>query len=64
MATPITVGAYDVTFNGGPTIVVDGLTFTFGSDAIVTKFAEDGASLIGSTFIQNLSKRCYFNRCY
>lgn len=48
---PITVGAYDVTFNGGPTIVVDGLTFTFGSDAIVTKFAEDGASLIGSTFI-------------
>lgn len=48
---PVTAGAYDETFNGGPSITVDDvLAYNSGSDGVITKFATDGASLIGSTF--------------
>lgn len=48
---PVTAGAYDETFNGGPSITVDDvLAYNSGSDAIITKFSVDGSSLVGSTF--------------
>lgn len=49
---PITAGAYDASFNGGTAATVDFvLNFSNGSDAYITKFSEDGSSLIGSTYL-------------
>ncbi len=49
---PVTVGAYDVSFNGGSTVVVDGvLNYASGSDAIITKFNALGTALLGSTYL-------------
>ncbi|TGE21783.1 PKD domain-containing protein [Hymenobacter aquaticus] len=49
---PVTAGAYDVSFNGGPrTLNVNGLTYGRGSDIIVTKLSADGSVLRASTFL-------------
>jgi len=48
---PTTPGAYDQTFNGGTSELVDYvLNFTAGSDAYVAKFNVDGSDLLGATF--------------
>lgn len=47
---PMTAGAFDGTFNGGPTVTENGLNFV-GSDIYVVRFNATGTALIGSTFI-------------
>ncbi|TVR76815.1 MAG: PKD domain-containing protein [Chitinophagaceae bacterium] len=49
---PVTQNAYDTIFKGGDTILVTFVVlFPDGSDIFVSRFSEDGTSLIGSTFI-------------
>lgn len=49
---PVTAGAFDNTFNGGPSVTVTYvIEFTDGSDVFVTKFSADGGALIGSTYM-------------
>lgn len=53
---PTVTGCYDGTFNGGSSILIDGvLDFSSGSDAVITKFSIDGSSLIGSTYFGGTS---------
>ena len=47
---PTTAGAYDATFNGGPTITENSLTFD-GSDIFISRFGTNGAALIASTYL-------------
>ena len=47
---PISSGAYDIGFNGGPTIVENSLKF-IGSDICVFHLNENGTALLGSTFL-------------
>ena len=47
---PTIAGCIDETFNGGPTIVTNELGF-IGSDMYVSHFDENGANLIGSTYL-------------
>ncbi len=50
---PVTSGAYDATFNGGPFIdfMQNGTNFSQGTDIYVSKFNAAGSDLLGSTFI-------------
>lgn len=48
---PVTVGAFDITFNGGPNISSNELGYPQGSDLYITHFNSTGTSLVGSTFI-------------
>jgi hypothetical protein len=49
---PVTVGCYDPTFNGGANFTgSNGVPYTAGADAIITKFNATGTALLGSTFI-------------
>lgn len=50
---PITIGAYDNSFNGGALLsfVYNGTTFSNGTDIYVGKFNSTGTTLIGSTFL-------------
>ncbi len=47
---PTTVGAFDNSFNGGPTINPDNLNFD-GSDIYVSKINSSGTSLLASTYV-------------
>ncbi|NBV67353.1 MAG: PKD domain-containing protein [Flavobacteriia bacterium] len=47
---PTTAGAYDATFNGGPTEVENSLTFN-GSDIYLSRFSTNGTNLIASTYV-------------
>jgi gliding motility-associated-like protein len=47
---PTTTGAYDGTFNGGPTEVENSLTFN-GSDIYLSRFSTNGSNLLASTYI-------------
>ena len=48
---PITVGAFDNSFNGGTTINIANFSYGGGSDLAITKFNAAGTALIGSTYI-------------
>jgi gliding motility-associated-like protein len=49
---PTTPGCYDATFNGGTNFTAsNGVPYTNGSDAIITKFNATGTALIGSTYV-------------
>jgi gliding motility-associated-like protein len=49
---PTTPGCYDATFNGGTNFTAsNGVPYTNGVDAIITKFNPTGTALIGSTYI-------------
>lgn len=47
---PTTPGAYDVTYNGGPTVTENSLTFD-GSDIFIARFSTNGANLVASTYL-------------
>ena len=47
---PITPNAFDKTFHGGPNFDNNEVVF-YGSDIIITKFSNDGSSLLGSTYL-------------
>ncbi len=47
---PIGAGAYDNSFNGGPTVTGNSLTFS-GTDIYIAKFNAAGTALTASTFI-------------
>jgi len=51
---PISVGAYDNTFNGGPFLNLGGgygFNYDLGCDIVVTQLAINGNAIIGSTFM-------------
>lgn len=49
---PVTSNAYNNTFSGGATCTSSNqITFSQGSDIIITKFNQNGTQLLGSTFI-------------
>lgn len=51
---PIIGGAYDPTFNGGPTVtggVSNGLDFSAGADLYVARLNASGTALLASTFV-------------
>lgn len=50
---PVTNGAYDVSFNGGQTIIFrsNGTQFTGGTDIYVGKFNSSGTALLAATFL-------------
>jgi len=50
---PMTVGAYDNSFNGGVLLsfVFNGTTFNNGTDIYIGKFNSTGTTLLGSTYI-------------
>ncbi|MFT6745780.1 MAG: gliding motility-associated-like protein [Glaciecola sp.] len=52
---PMSANAYDKTFNGGTTVVVDNVLYFEGSDIVVTKLSADGTTLIGSTYFGGTS---------
>ncbi len=47
---PTTPGAYDATYNGGPSVTENSLTFD-GSDIFISRFSTNGANLIASTYL-------------
>jgi len=49
---PVTPNAFDTTFNGGPSCTLStSLSFSHGSDIIVSKFSSAGDALLASTFV-------------
>ena len=49
---PVTPGAYDTTFNGGPnTTLSTSMKFLNGSDIFIAKLSADGAQLHASTYV-------------
>ena len=50
---PVTVGAYDVSFNGGQPLsfVFNGTNFTNGTDIYIGKFNSTGSALLGCTYL-------------
>ena len=49
---PMSVGAYDNSFNGGTTLSYDNVIgFSNGSDIYIAKLSEDGTSLLASTYV-------------
>ena len=48
---PTTQQAYDNSFNGGNTITVNGIEFSYGTDIFISKFSADGDNLLASTYI-------------
>ena len=48
---PTTVGAFQTTFLGGPGFTEDGITYGNGTDIFVLKLDNQGAALLGSTFL-------------
>lgn len=48
---PVTTGAYDQTFNGGPTVDGNELGYPNGADLYVAHFNAAGTGLVGCTFI-------------
>jgi len=47
---PTTTGAFDATFNGGPSEIENSLTFN-GSDVFIARFNSTGTSLLASTYV-------------
>src|SRR5690606_6685693 len=49
----VTGNAYDNTFNGGPSVAMDGLDvwFPFGSDIFISKLSVNGTTLLASTYL-------------
>jgi gliding motility-associated-like protein len=48
---PVVGGCYDVMFSGGPGVVTNELGFPAGADMYVAHFDQNGAALVGSTFL-------------
>lgn len=48
---PVTVTAYDTSFNGGPSSTVGWAPFSSGVDLFVAKFSPNGSALVGSTYL-------------
>lgn len=48
---PMTTSSYDNTFNGGNNVSASSISYSNGSDIIVSKFNTSGTSLLGSTFV-------------
>ena len=49
---PISIGAFDDSFNGGPSITLStNMSFPTGSDIFVSKLSADGKQLLASTYI-------------
>lgn len=50
---PVTVGAYDITFNGGAflSFTANGTEYANGTDLYVTKFNSTGTSLLASSYV-------------
>ncbi|HHB77732.1 MAG TPA: T9SS type B sorting domain-containing protein [Saprospiraceae bacterium] len=49
---PVSLNAYDPTFNGGVSATTSsGLAFVNGSDIVITVFNESGSDIIGSTYV-------------
>ncbi len=50
---PVTPNAYDTSFNGGAGVspLYSGVTFSSGSDIVVSKLSADGSTLLASTFV-------------
>ncbi|MFT6715996.1 MAG: gliding motility-associated-like protein [Saprospiraceae bacterium] len=61
---PMSASAYDNTFNGGATVVVDNVLYFEGSDIVVTKFSADGSTLIGSTYFGGSSNDGFNDESY
>ena len=47
---PTTASAYDATFNGGPSVTENSLTFV-GSDIYISRFSTNGTNLLASTYL-------------
>lgn len=47
---PVTSGAFDESFNGGPSILTNELNYK-GSDIFISKLSANGSSLLGSTYV-------------
>lgn len=52
---PTTFGAFDPTYNGGNSVTINSIQFSFGSDLIVTKFNADGSAIIASTYLGGIA---------
>lgn len=48
---PVTINAYDTTFNGGDYLISTLPSYTNGSDIFVAKLSINGTALVGSTYI-------------
>lgn len=49
---PVSIDAYDPTFNGGTSVVYDGVVpFSNGTDIVVSRLSSDGTQLVGSTYV-------------
>src|SRR6185436_18588888 len=48
---PVTIGAYDMSYNGGPTITFTGGGTYPGDDISITKYTADGTQRIFSTYL-------------
>ncbi len=51
---PVTVDAFDLTFNGGDTAnLANGIfiNYTHGSDIVISRFSSDGSALLASTYV-------------
>jgi len=48
---PVTINAYDRSFNGGSLRTVVGMSYLNGSDIVVTKLNAAGVALVGSTYL-------------
>ncbi|MCC3159972.1 gliding motility-associated C-terminal domain-containing protein [Hymenobacter sp. 15J16-1T3B] len=49
---PVSTNGFDQHFEGGPSFVpLSGIDYRFGSDLVVSRLSNDGASLVGSTFL-------------
>lgn len=49
---PTTIGAFDNTFNGGDSITFDySVSYQHGADIFISKISENGANLLGSTYV-------------
>lgn len=48
---PVSVDAYDDSYNGGSNVYSGGVSYNLGSDIYITKFSASGDELMGSTYI-------------
>jgi hypothetical protein len=48
---PLSAGAFDPTFNASAAVLVNGISYSSGSDIFVTKFNSTGSALLASTFV-------------
>lgn len=48
---PVTTGAFQGVFNGGPAVTTPVGTYTLGADLYLTRFNATGTQLVGSTFL-------------